>query len=149
MFAADLLLVVLDVSSELIMQHHEAIWEVLSELNVQEKPILYVLNKIDNFPGMDAADRERIIRRFQRKFDNCVAISAKLGINIDQLIEHIEHRLINITQIIKIHLKHSQIYLLNTLHEQGKVLNCEFLSDGVNVEAKLPVLIAKKVLTEI
>ncbi|MFH1093498.1 MAG: GTPase HflX [Candidatus Omnitrophota bacterium] len=146
---AELLLVVLDISSELIVQHHDAIWEVLRELGAQDKPIIYVLNKVDNLGDVDEQTKLRIIERFQRKFNNCVAISAKLKINTDQLIKLIEQNLINTITVVKIFLKYSKINLLNTLHEQGKVLHCEYRDNGVYVEAKLPVLIAKKVLTEI
>ncbi len=146
---ADLLLVVLDVSSELIIQHHDAIWEVLSELGAQDKPIIYALNKIDNLGDADENVRHRTIEHFQRKFNNCVAISAKYKINIDQLIGRVEQNLLNTTTVVKVLLKHGKINMLNTFHEQGKVLRCEYRDDGVYVEATLPVLIAKKVLTEI
>jgi len=146
---ADLLLVVLDASSDLIVQHHDAIWQVLSELGAQDKPIIYALNKIDNFKGADEAVGKRIIERFKRKFSNSVAISAKHKINMAEMIECIEQNLISTTTLIKIFLKHSRINLLNTLHEQGRVLQCDYTGDGVYVEAKVPVLIAKKILTEI
>ena len=147
--AADLLLVVLDVSSELIARHHDAIWEVLMELQADEKPIIYVLNKIDNLNDVDAETREKIIERFQREFNNSVIISAKHRINIGQLIARIEQSLADATKLVKIFIEHSKINLLNTLHEQGKVLHCEYRENGIYVEAKLPILIAKKVLTEI
>lgn len=146
---ADLLLVVLDVSSELMTQHHDAIWEVLSDLGAQDKPIIYALNKIDNFQREDSQAANRIIESFKRKFHNSVHISAKLKTNMPQLIDCIEQNLIGTTTQIKIFLKHSKINLLNILHEQGKVMHCEYTSRGVHVEVKLPILIAKKVLTEI
>ncbi|MCK4993815.1 MAG: GTPase HflX [Candidatus Omnitrophica bacterium] len=147
---ADMLIVVLDVSSELIVQHHDAIWQVLIELEAQDKPIIYALNKIDNFEeGDDQAEGNRIIERFKRNFSNSAAISAKCKKNIPQLIETVEQNLINTATLVKVFLKYDKISLINTLHEQGKVMQCEYRSDGVYIEAKLPVLIAKKVLTKI
>lgn len=142
--AADLLLVVLDISNELVYQHHDAIWEVLTQLKVHEKPIIYVLNKIDN---LDSALGVKIIERFKRRFNDSVAMSAKYGTNKDLLIQFIEERLINTTTTIKIFLNHSQANLLNALHKQGRVLHCDYQEHGISVEARVPVLIAKKLLT--
>lgn len=140
---ADFLLIILDVSSDLVYQHNDAIWEVLTQLQAHEKPILYVLNKID------LIDNQAVIERFKRRFNNCIAISAKHVININSLVQRIESFMQKMTTTIKIFLTHPQIKLLHTLHEQGKVLRCEYREHGVYLEAKLPILIAKKVLTEI
>lgn len=48
---ADLLLHVVDVSSEAAEFRIEAVTEVLKELGVAEKPMLYVLNKLDRLTG--------------------------------------------------------------------------------------------------
>ena len=53
------------------------------------------------------------------------------------------------TTIIDIQLKHSQMRLLNIIHQQGKVMACDYKEDAIYLKAKLPILTAKKVLTEI
>ena len=146
---ADMLIVVLDISSDLIARHHDAIWQVLTELKAQDKPIIYALNKIDDFQGADEPAGNRSIERFKRKFHNSIPISAKRKINIAQLIESVEQNLISTTAMVKIFLKHDKISLLNILYEQGKVLQCDYTGEGVYVQANVPVLIAKKLLTEI
>jgi len=143
---ADLLLVVLDISNELVYQHHSAVWEVLTQLKAHEKPIIYVLNKIDNF---ESSLGTKIIERFKRRFAESAAISAKYGTNKELLIKSIEEKLTNATTTLEVFLKHSQAGLLNTLYEQGKVLKCDYQQQGISVQARVPVLIAKKLLTEI
>ncbi|MFH1460051.1 MAG: GTPase HflX [Candidatus Omnitrophota bacterium] len=141
--AADLLLVVLDISQELVYKHNDAVWEVLNKLNAQDKPVIYVLNKIDKI------NNNNIVKRFMRKFDDSVAISAKFSQNINKLLEKIEDCLQQATMVIKVSLSHSQMKLLNTIHAQGKVIYCDYKEDAILIKAKLPILIAKKVLTEI
>ncbi len=140
---ADLLLIVLDISNEKIYQHNDAIWNVLAQLKAQEKPVVYVLNKIDQL------ENNKTIERLKRNFNNCVAISAKYMINLDKLIKYMESRLLKTTTKIKIFIDHPRMKLLHTIYEQGKVERCEYRENGVYLEAKLPILIAKKVLTEI
>ncbi|MBU4304062.1 MAG: GTPase HflX [Candidatus Omnitrophica bacterium] len=141
---ADLLLIVLDISNPLIHQHNDAIWEVLGQLQAQQKPVLYVLNKIDAL-----AENERLVERFQHRFHNCVAVSAQYGTNIDKLVNKVEHQLLQATTVIEVFIEHAKMKLLNIIHEQGRVLRCDYTENGVSVQAKLPLLIAKKLLTEI
>ncbi|MDD5747220.1 MAG: GTPase HflX, partial [Candidatus Omnitrophica bacterium] len=140
---ADILLIVLDVSSERVGQHNDAIWEVLRQLGAQEKPVLYVLNKIDAVSG------ELAIERFARQFHASVAISAKYHRNIDRLIGAIERQLSAMVTTIKVFIPHQRMKLAHDIHEQGKVLHTEYKENGVALEARVPILFAKKILTEI
>ncbi|MBU2063188.1 MAG: GTPase HflX [Candidatus Omnitrophica bacterium] len=140
---ADLLLVVLDASSEKIYEHNDAIWEVLTKLGATDKPMIYVLNKIDKL------ESQALIERFERNFTNSIAVSAKFLTNLDKLIFQVEHALLGSITQIKVFIPHSKIKALYGIYEQGKVERCDYKTDGVYVEARLPVLFAKKVLTEI
>jgi len=140
---ADLLLIVLDISNPKVYQHNDAIWEVLTQLKFQDKPMIYILNKIDKLHNV------MVIERFKKKFNNSVAISARDKNNLDKLVQQIESRLLNTTTKIKVFIGHSKIKLVHTIYEQGKVEVCEYRENGVYLEAKLPILIAKKVLTAI
>ncbi len=140
---ADLLLIVLDISNKLVSEHNDAVWEVLTRLNAAQKPILYVLNKIDK------VENDKIIERFERQVHESVAISAKCKTNIEELLQHIENKLITTSKIVSIFIEHSRMNILHQIHEQGKVLKCEYRENGVYLEAKLPALFAKKLLTEI
>ncbi|MCM8813205.1 MAG: GTPase HflX [Candidatus Omnitrophica bacterium] len=140
---ADVLLVVLDIAGERVYQHHAAIWEVLRELGADEKNVLYVLNKTDLLPG-DAA-----IRRFQNQYGPSVAISAKIKENLAGLLQQVENRLNHLTQKIEILIPHDKSGLAHQLYEQGRVTLCEYRDEGAYLEAVVPVLFAKKILTEL
>ncbi|MFH1062699.1 MAG: GTPase HflX [Candidatus Omnitrophota bacterium] len=140
---AQLIVIVLDISDELVYQHNDVIWEVLNSLNVQDKPIVYALNKIDLIEDKSLADR------FKRRFNPGIAVSAKANLNMDILMRVIEDSLLDESTISEFFIKHSQMNALNTIYEQGKVLKFEHREDGIYVKAKIPSLLAKKLLTEI
>jgi len=139
---ADLLLIVLDITHDKIYQHNEAIGEVLTGLGVQDKPIIYVLNKIDKLEAYEK------IMCFKQKFNECISISAKDKNNLDQLVKHIESRLQGLFTEIEIFITHSQMKLLNAIYENGKIEHRQDAENGIRLKAKLPILIAKKILTE-
>ncbi|MBU1086024.1 MAG: GTPase HflX [Candidatus Omnitrophica bacterium] len=140
---AQLIVVVLDVSDDLVYQHNDAIWEVLGQLKVQDTPIVYAFNKID------IIDNPSLIERLKRRFNPCVAVSAKNNLNMGKLLKVIEDLLFSESTISEFYIKHNQMNILNTIYEQGKVLNFEHLPDGISLKVRLPVQIAKKLLTEI
>ncbi|MBU1045383.1 MAG: GTPase HflX [Candidatus Omnitrophica bacterium] len=140
---AQLIVIVLDVSDELVYQHNDAIWEVLSGLQVHDTPVIYAFNKTDRL------DDRSIIERLKRKFNPCVAVSAKNNLNMDKLLKVIEDLLFSESTISEFHIKHDQMNILNAIYEQGKVLSFEHLPDGISLKVRLPVQIAKKLLTEI
>ena len=140
---AELLLIVLDISHPKVQQHNDAIWEVLTELGAQERPVLYVLNKIDR-----VAD-PAIIRRFERQFSPSCAISARYDKQFDGLLARIQERLGDLTMTVKVLFPHEKTYLTKMVYDHGKVTLRDDRPEGTYLEAILPVMYAKKLLTEI
>lgn len=78
---SDLLLHVVDVSSENAELQIEAVDGVLTELNAINKPVILVLNKIDK------ASPENILKIKEKyKELKCIEISAKIGTNLEGLL---------------------------------------------------------------
>jgi len=84
---AEVLLHVLDASHPLVVEQAEAVHEVLALLQLQQKPIVTVLNKIDR-----VADRQAL-KAFERHLPCPVVISALTGQGLDELLELIEEQL--------------------------------------------------------
>ncbi len=95
---ADLLLHVVDISHPQFEEQIEVVNRTLKELGAADKPVIMVFNKIDAFTYTPKADddltpktRENISLEelksswMSRLGDSCVFISAKKGINIDEL----------------------------------------------------------------
>ncbi len=84
---ARLLLHVLDASHPLAEEQAEAVQEVLQMLHLQDKPLLTVLNKIDQL-----TDQGRLAS-LERQLPHVVAVSALRGQGLDRLLEMIERQL--------------------------------------------------------
>jgi GTP-binding protein HflX len=80
---ADVLLHVVDVTSPVLGEQMAAVQEVLKQLEIEDKPIIYVLNKADLLP----AEAELSVWRHIPPDAPCVSISAHTGENIDMLQE--------------------------------------------------------------
>ena len=138
---ADLLLHVLDISDEIAQEKQEAVFEVLKQLNVQSKPIITVLNKIDNLKDHTFLNKH--------SYKECVAISAKEETNINELLERIVLDLSSRLQKIEVLIPHQNLSLLDIIHKNGQVIKQEYKQDGVYLEAYLPIIWAKKILTKL
>ena len=76
---ADLILKILDASSPQVMEHFEAINEVLGELGLSDRPSKVVLNKLD------AIDDDGSLAQLQRQFPDAVVVSARQRLRLDRL----------------------------------------------------------------
>ncbi|MFP3867203.1 MAG: GTPase HflX [Desulfobacteraceae bacterium] len=79
---ADLLIHVIDLSNPRFAEQMEAVQGILQSLNLQDKPVLQVFNKIDLVPPSLAA--------LQARVHQGVAISALDPATLDPLIQHLE-----------------------------------------------------------
>ena len=84
---ADLLLHVLDASHPLAYEQAQAVYEVLGMLELDKKPVVTVLNKIDRL-----ADRQAL-QAFGKTLPSTVPISALSGEGIETLLAMLEDRL--------------------------------------------------------
>ena len=102
---ADLLLHVIDISHNNFKDHMESVNKILNELNVKNKPIILIFNKIDHFiPKNKVYNIETHIKKLKKtwisKIENkTVFISAKNKMNLK------EFKNIIYNEIRKIHIK--------------------------------------------
>src|SRR5215469_936476 len=85
--AADLLLHVVDVSSERASERAEIVQGVLDDLGVGDRPMLMVMNKADLLGG-SALEVEQALP--DARAADCVVVSAQFNWNVDELLERIE-----------------------------------------------------------
>jgi len=119
---ADLLLHVVDGSSDDRAQQMEVVYEVLSQLNTNNKPTLTVYNKCDiageMIPGEDS-----------------VAISAKTGMGMEALKDAITQKLSSMRTELSVLLPLDSGALLSRVYENGQVISCEYKEDGIHLSA--------------
>lgn len=112
---ADLLVHVIDAASPEWEKQAETVDQLIHELKADQIPCIRVYNKSDlAFSGERA------------KEEDSVAISAKTGEGIDQLLELIDRKLDKGTRRVCVHLPYDKTGLLDSIYREGKVESVEY-----------------------
>lgn len=127
---ADVLLHVIDASAEDWQEQSSSVYEVLKELGATDKPVVTVMNKIDNLSG-HAKFRKLLWK------DGAVGISAKEGTGIEELFEALDEALSHLNRSATLLIPYEDSGVLNVLYEQAIVQSKEFTPDGIEVCALL------------
>ena len=130
---ADLLIHVLDVSNPKIDEYDDAVYEVLKELEAEEKTIITVLNKTD------LVDNIQYLKRLEKKFNNTVSVSALKGNGLELIIDKISRLLSELVTEIKVEIPNNRMDKVNLIYENGKVHKREDKAETVYIEATVPV----------
>jgi GTP-binding protein HflX len=122
---SDLLLHVVDVSSDNAELQIEAVHGVLEELNAFDKPMILVLNKIDK------ASEENITNiREKYKHLKSVEISAKYGTNLEELLKETCEDLPYTLKKFKVLIPYTDQAMVAYLHRSSKVDSEEYNEEG-------------------
>ncbi len=121
---ADLLLHVLDGSSDDIEMQYETTMEVLGALKVKDKPMIVVHNKQD-----------LIQEGALMHLGDSVAISAKTGDGIDVLLEKLEKMIFEPLTEAELLLPMSAGKVINQLHQENRILETRYEAEGIYVRA--------------
>ena len=130
---ADLLLHVVDISHSNAMNQAEAVLETLKDIDAEHVPVITILNKIDRLSDPVAA------RRAVEKFPQSVAISARTGEGVADLLDLLRSTLFESFIPINIHLPYQQGQLISLFHEFGQVERLEHVRKGVFIQGRIPV----------
>ena len=133
---SDLLMHVVDISSEHWEKEIEVTDMVLMELGIKEINKVLVFNKIDK---LEEKHLENIKEYIKNKYkDTCLYISAINRINIDELLNIIEEKLntniINISVVIP----YMEYSVLNTIYNNYVIINEKHLDNGTFVNFHIP-----------
>ncbi len=120
---ADLLLHVIDISNPNFENQLEAVESILRQLKLEEKPRIYVFNKIDRMESLPP-----ITNRLER--ESCVYISAAGGQNLDQLLALMEQKLVQNVSY-RVALPMDKAGLVNQAYAAGQVSDLEYTDTAV------------------
>lgn len=123
---ADLLLHVIDASSNERDNQISVVETVLDEIGAGGKPVIGVFNKCDKLD---------ILPVVNDGYGKNVFISAKNGVNIDKLIEAVSETAPGKKRRIKAVIPYSEGFIINELHDREKVLAEVYTENGTLVEA--------------
>lgn len=133
---AALLLHVCDAGHPRVDQHIRAVDAVLDEIGASDIPRLLVLNKVDTTDPPT-------IQRLLRHNGEAVAVSARTGEGIDELIESVSRRLSPKRQMIEALVPYAKADLVALAHRDGTVLKEEHRPEGTYVAAQVERTVAE------
>ena len=125
---ADLILHVVDISHPNMEEQIKTVEETLKEMNLKDKPVLMVFNKIDML-----LDRN-VIHRLRQKYPNSVFISARLKENIDELVEKIKEMLEENFRHFEVEIPMEEFERYSALKKYAYIEEEEFTDDRVKVK---------------
>lgn len=127
---SDIILHVVDCSNpQMDMQMH-VVYETLRELEVSDKTIVTVFNKIDQKTD------EELPRDL--KSDYQVQISAKTGEGMNMLLETLEQILRNQKIYLERIFSYAEAGRIQSIRKYGELLSEEYLAEGIEVKAYVP-----------
>ena len=129
---ADLLLHVADGSNPKVRDQISAVYDVLRELEIEEKDTVLVLNKKDQVK--DPGTLEAILARYP----NAVPVSAKTGQGFEELLKVVSDALSRSFQDVDIEMGIGNGKLLAYLADKGEIVSTHYGEDFVKVHCRLP-----------
>lgn len=121
---ADVLLHVIDASDIHRQEHMEVVEKLIRQLAKEDVPVISCYNKAELVEPTDIPVGEGI-----------VAVSAKQGLHMQELLQAIEKALDQGLHHVCLLLPYSMGGMVETLHSTAKVKNTEYTAEGIAVEA--------------
>lgn len=130
---ADILLHLVDVSHPMAEEQADTTFEVLKELNADNKPVITVLNKVD------ACTNPSMLQKMRIKYPKTLAISALNRQGFQDLQELMIEELSNQRKVLNLKIPQSEYGLVNDIRSHGQVLNLGYEENDVILRVSLPV----------
>jgi GTPase len=133
---ADLLVHVVDITSEAVIGQTRAVAQTLHEIGADEVPVVSALNKIDQ---LDEPER---VNELLQHFPSSVGVSALTGEGVDLLLERVGTVLTEQMVDVTVRIPYSAGDLISLFHRYGTVESEEAVDDGLEIHGQVPVDIA-------
>jgi GTP-binding protein HflX len=131
-YSAFALIHVIDITSPRMETEVQTVRAVLRQMRVDDKPILWVWNKIDRL-----TDHLRI-HEARAMCPEAIFLSARTGEGLDRLIEAMARTLRSYWQRVRFRIPYARVRDLQWFYKAGRILVREDREDGVYLEAEVP-----------
>ncbi len=128
---ADLLLHVVDVANDEVLKQIEAVDSVLKEIGCGEKPILMVLNKVDNISVISQFEM------LQTLYPDAICISAKTGYGFDSLNDALVERYRGGDLMLMVNSSQSNGKVQSFLRARGHIIDECYDGGSVTIKVSL------------
>jgi GTP-binding protein HflX len=129
---ADLLIHVLDITHQNMRAQADAVLQTLEEIEADHIPVLTAINKIDRL------DDPRGARIAVEVFPDAVAISARTGEGVDDLLSAVQIQLFEMYTPLTVRLPYKEGKLISQFHEKGQIEYIEHGKGGVLIKGRIP-----------
>ncbi len=127
---ADIIIHVVDCSNISMDKNIKAVYETLKQLEVTDKTIITVFNKIDKLDELPVLKDDNA--------DYVVRTAIKQGVGLDKLDEALREALKNMRVYIEKKLPYSDAGEVGRIRKYGQLLSEEYLEDGIYIKAYVP-----------
>ena len=134
---ADVLLHVVDASSDTAKEQIEVVEHVLEEIGAGDKESILVLNKMDQA-------NEEALEELKKLEEKVICISAKEGINLDELVNEISNVLPGKLHEGEFLIPYSDQSVVAYIHNNANVLEEEYREEGTYLKAQVDDIIYNK-----
>ena len=128
---ADFLIHVVDASDPEWETYQRTVYQVLDLLEIRDKPVLTVYNKMDRLAGMEVHFRDD-------RASHTVRLSAKTGEGIPRLLEKLDALLMEGMAEVDTVLPFDKAGVVAAVRKKGKLVSEEYLPEGIRVKAFVP-----------
>ena len=136
---SDLIIHVVDASSETAISQIVAVERVLGELKCMDKPMFLLLNKSDLATEKQLEDLKRIFKHY-----TSIEVSASKQTNIDLLLNTIIAFIPREEKELEMLIPYDKSTLVSSLYKNSQVLETEHLENGTKIKALVSDEIAEK-----
>ena len=130
---ADLILIVLDSSSDQVIEHYKVIKEVLNNLNANTNDYIVVLNKIDQIKN------HKKIQKLNFEFPNAIFISALNSLRIEELKLQIVEFMEKNYKTVNLKLPYSDSKNISLIQNSTFVISRKYKDEYLHIKAKGPI----------
>ncbi|MFR0986922.1 MAG: GTPase, partial [Frisingicoccus sp.] len=128
---ADIILHVVDASNPQMDVHMHVVYDTLNQLEVGDKPVITLFNKIDCLE-----DGDGVMKDFRA--EKTLKISAKKEIGLEEVKEALEEILRQSKMLIERVFEYSRAGDIAVIRKYGQLLEEEYRADGIFVRAYVP-----------
>lgn len=135
---ADILLHLIDASHPMAVEQAESSYQVLKELNAANKPIINVLNKVDQCKNAS------VLQRLRMKFTNSVQISATQRMGFEELEELMIEQISKQRRVVSMRISQKDYHITSEIIRLGNILRQEYEENDILIRADLPIVVIER-----
>ncbi|KPK32104.1 MAG: hypothetical protein AMS24_04965 [Chlamydiae bacterium SM23_39] len=136
---SDVLINVIDLSDKNVFEKIESSLDVLKKLKVEDKPIIYVFNKIDKVKD------HSLIKKLKERYPTSVKISALKKIGFDDFLKIIMDSIKFKIKKFKLKIPQNEVKLINELIEKGNITSKKYKDNYLFLEVEIPKTLFYKI----